>query len=97
MRLFIITLLLVITCSQIGVAQLDGTSKVLEIENNNPNLGLKKAENKGLALKIPSSITISKTPNLIDSLDARQIHMLPNKELVVDLVLSCMLIIRRKN
>jgi len=67
--------------SYVGVAQFDSPSKTLTLEKKNPNLGAKNTNN-GLALKIPSTITISKTPNLRDSLNGRQINMLPTKELI---------------
>lgn len=82
MKLFV-TLIFSIACFSTGTAQFnDSSSRTLTLEKKDPNLGVKKSDNSDFALKIPSTITISKTPKLLDSLDAKQINMLPNPDLV---------------
>ncbi len=79
----LVTLIFSIACFYTGTAQFnDSSSRTLTLEKKDPNLGAKKSDNSDFALKIPSTVTISKTPNLLDSLDAKQINMLPTKELV---------------
>lgn len=67
-------------CIAFGQAQSDlPKTKPLKI-GPNPILDT-KANPKGTALRMPSVIDLSKTPNLRDSLTARNIKMLPDTEL----------------
>lgn len=74
--------LFVILClvSFSGLAQTDlPTTQPLKIEGDR---GVKESPNKGTALKLPSIIDLKPTTNLRDSLTARQINMLPTRNLV---------------
>lgn len=71
---------LVFLVSALGMAQTDlPTTKPLKIEGER---GARDNPNEGTALKIPSIIDIKPTTNLRDSLTARQINMLPTRNLV---------------
>ncbi len=66
--------------SAIGRAQTDlPTTNPLKIEGNR---GVRNNPEQGTALKMPSIITLKPTANLRDSLTARNIKMLPDRELV---------------
>jgi hypothetical protein len=71
---------IVFLVSALGMAQTDlPTTKPLIIEGDR---GAKDNPNEGTALKIPSIIDKKPTTNLRDSLTARQINMLPTRNLV---------------
>jgi len=75
---FLICILLLV--SQLGLAQTDlPTTNQLRIEGDK---GVMENPNQGTSLKIPSIITLKPTSNLRDSLTARNIKMLPDRELV---------------
>ena len=77
----ITTLLFVFLCIGLGQAQSDmPKTKPLKI-GPNPILDIKANPTKGTALRMPSVIDLNKTPNLKDSLTARNIKMLPDTEL----------------
>ncbi len=64
-----------------GIAQTD-IPKTQPIKiGPKPTLDIKANPNQGNALKMPSVLDINRTPNLRDSLTARNIQMLPEKEL----------------
>ncbi|NNG10041.1 MAG: hypothetical protein HKM92_07700 [Arenibacter sp.] len=66
--------------SAIGRAQTDlPTTNPLKIEGDR---GVRNNPEQGTALKMPSIITLKPTANLRDSLTARNIKMLPDRELV---------------
>ncbi|NKI26128.1 hypothetical protein HCG49_06105 [Arenibacter sp. 6A1] len=74
--------LFVILClvSFSGLAQTDlPTTQPLKIEGDR---GVKENPNQGTALKLPAIIDLKPTTNLRDSLTARQINMLPTRNLV---------------
>jgi len=76
----ITTIFFVFLCIVFGQAQSDlPKTKPLKI-GPNPILDI-KANPKGTALRMPSIIDLNKTPNLRDSLTARNIKMLPDTEL----------------
>lgn len=83
-----------------GLAQSDiPKTKPLKI-GPNPVLDIKANPKKGTALRMPSVIDLNKTPNLKDSLTARNIKMLPDTELRqagFDLVLDTKVGDREKN
>ncbi|MCM4166861.1 hypothetical protein KCTC52924_01716 [Arenibacter antarcticus] len=71
---------IVFLVSALGMAQTDlPTTQPLKIEGDR---GAKDNPNEGTALKIPSIYDIKPTTNLRDSLTARQINMLPTRNLV---------------
>lgn len=66
--------------SQLGMSQTDlPTTNPLKIEGDR---GINEKPNQGTALKMPSIITLKPTTNLRDSLTARNVKMLPDRELV---------------
>ncbi|MBC8766472.1 hypothetical protein H4O18_00575 [Arenibacter sp. BSSL-BM3] len=66
--------------SQLGMAQTDlPTTNPLKIEGDK---GVRENPNQGTPLNFPSIITLKPTTNLKDSLTARNIKMLPDRELV---------------
>lgn len=66
--------------SQLGMSQTDlPTTNPLKIEGDR---GVNENPNQGTALKMPSIITLKPTTNLRDSLTARNVKMLPDRELV---------------
>ena len=66
--------------SQLGMSQTDlPTTNPLKIEGDRD---ARDNPNQGTALKMPSIITLKPTTNLKDSLTARNIKMLPDRELV---------------
>ena len=66
--------------SQLGMSQTDlPTTNPLKIEGDR---GINENPNQGTALKMPSIITLKPTTNLRDSLTARNVKMLPDRELV---------------
>lgn len=77
----ITTIFFVFFCIVLGQAQSDiPKTKPLKI-GPNPILDVKANPKKGNALRMPSVIDLNKTPNLRDSLTARNIKMLPDTEL----------------
>lgn len=71
---------IVFLVSALGMAQTDlPTTQPLKIEGDR---GAMDNSNKGTSLKIPSVYDIKPTTNLRDSLTARQINMLPTRNLV---------------
>ena len=66
--------------SHLGMSQTDlPTTNPLKIEGDR---GVRENPNQGTALKMPSIITLKPTTNLRDSLTARNVKMLPDRELV---------------
>ena len=66
--------------SYLGMSQTDlPTTNPLKIEGDR---GVRENPNQGTALKMPSIITLKPTANLRDSLTARNVKMLPDRELV---------------
>ena len=66
--------------SYLGMSQTDlPTTNPLKIEGDR---GVRENPNQGTALKMPSIITLKPTTNLRDSLTARNVKMLPDRELV---------------
>jgi hypothetical protein len=79
MRIVFIFFLLFLI-SQLGMSQTDlPTTNPLKIEGDRD---VRDNPNQGTALKMPSIITLKPTTNLKDSLTARNIKMLPDRELV---------------
>lgn len=79
MKIVYLLILLFLT-SHLGMSQTDlPTTNPLKIEGDK---GVRENPNQGMALKIPSIITLKPTSNLRDSLTARNIKMLPDRELV---------------
>lgn len=75
------TLFFILGFVAMGVSQSDiPKTQPLKI-GPKPTLDVKASPQQGNALRMPSVIDMSKTPNLKDSLMARNIQMLPDKEL----------------
>lgn len=76
-----VSLLILILCPLIGFAQTDlPASQPLSIEKEN-NLDVRSNPNQGSVLNMPSILDPSTSFNLRDSLTARNVKMLPEREL----------------